>query len=96
MTPLGRAGTFFAGLGLLASQLALCVVLNSVAAGMDLTTLCPKYINLRRGAYIITIIGIAVCPWNYVNKASTFLRYERFSPSWDLLQLCIVSYPMCS
>ncbi|KAL9120762.1 MAG: hypothetical protein Q9187_002679, partial [Circinaria calcarea] len=32
MTPAGRAGTFFAGLGLLASQLALCIVLNSVAA----------------------------------------------------------------
>ena len=74
MTRSGRAGTFFAGLGLLASQLALCVVLNSVAAGMDLTTLCPKYINLRRGAYIVAIVGIAVCPWNYVNKASTFLR----------------------
>ena len=49
MTPAARAGTFFAGLGLLASQIALSIVLNSVAAGMDLTTLWPRYINLRRG-----------------------------------------------
>ena len=73
MTPSARAGTFFAGLGLLASQLALCIVLNSVAAAMDLTTIWPRYINIRRGSYIITIIGIAVCPWNYVNRATTFI-----------------------
>ena len=73
MTPSARAGTFFAGLGLLASQLALCIVLNSVAAGMDLTTLWPKYINIRRGSYIVMIIGIALCPWNYVNQATTFI-----------------------
>ena len=73
MTASARAGTFFAGLGLLASQLALCIVLNSVAAGMDLTTLCPQYINLRRGAYIVMLVGMAVCPWNYVNQATTFI-----------------------
>ena len=72
-TASARAGTFFAGLGLLASQLALCIVLNSVSAGMDLTTLFPKYINIRRGATIIMIIGIAIVPWNYVNEASTFI-----------------------
>lgn len=45
-----RAGTFFAGLGFLASVLALCIVANSVAGGMDLAALCPKYINIRRGS----------------------------------------------
>jgi NCS1 family nucleobase:cation symporter-1 len=72
-TASARAGTFFAGLGLLASQFSLCIVLNSVSAGMDLTTLFPKYINIRRGACIVTIIGIAIVPWNYVNQASTFI-----------------------
>lgn len=71
--PATRAGIFFAGLGLLASQLSLCVVLNSVSAGMDLTTLAPQYINIRRGAFIILIIGVAIVPWNLVNTASTFL-----------------------
>ncbi|KAI4143684.1 MAG: hypothetical protein LQ341_002852 [Variospora aurantia] len=71
--PATRAGTFFAGLGLLASQMSLCIVLNSVSAGMDLTTLAPQYINIRRGAFIILVIGIAIVPWNLVNTASTFL-----------------------
>ena len=68
-----RAGTFFAGLGFLASALALCIVTNSIAAGMDIAALCPKYINIRRGSYIITIIAVAVCPWNYVTQATTFI-----------------------
>jgi nucleobase:cation symporter-1, NCS1 family len=75
MTPASRAGTFFAGMGLLASQIALCIVLNSVPAGMDMTTICPQYINIRRGAYIVMIVGIAICPWNYVTRATTFITY---------------------
>lgn len=71
--PATRAGTFFAGLGLLASQMSLCIVLNSVSAGMDLTTLSPQFINIRRGAIIILVIGVAIVPWNLVNTASTFL-----------------------
>jgi NCS1 family nucleobase:cation symporter-1 len=34
------------------------VVLNSVSIGMDMAGLCPKYINIRRGSYIMAIIGI--------------------------------------
>ena len=65
-SPGARAGTFFVGLGFLASQMALCIVLNCVSGGMDLTALCPRYINIRRGSFILTIIAVAACPWNYV------------------------------
>ena len=68
-----RAGTFFAGLGFLASALALCIVTNSVAGGMDLAALYPKYINIRRGSYLITIIAVATCPWQFVTQATTFI-----------------------
>jgi len=68
-----RAGTFFAGLGFLASALALCIVTNSVAGGMDLAALCPKFINIRRGSYLITVIAVATCPWQFVTQATTFI-----------------------
>lgn len=68
-----RAGTFFSGLAFLASQLALCIVLNGISTGMDMAALCPRWINIRRGCYILTVIAVAVCPWNYVNNASTFI-----------------------
>ncbi|KAK8201301.1 permease for cytosine/purines, uracil, thiamine, allantoin-domain-containing protein [Phyllosticta paracitricarpa] len=68
-----RAGTFFAGLGFLVSQLALCQMLNGVSTGMDMAALCPKWINIRRGCYILTVIAIAICPWNYVVNPGTFI-----------------------
>lgn len=42
MTPAARAGTFFAGLGFLVDQLALCQMLNGISTGMDMAALCPK------------------------------------------------------
>ena len=73
LSPAARAGTFFAGLGFLASALALCIVTNSVAGGMDLAALCPKYINIRRGSVLITIVAVATCPWQFVTQATTFI-----------------------
>lgn len=55
-----RAAVFFASLGLVASQLSISVVLNSVSCGMDMAGLWPRYINIRRGGYIMAVIGIAV------------------------------------
>ncbi|KAF2087333.1 hypothetical protein K490DRAFT_42127 [Saccharata proteae CBS 121410] len=73
LAPGMRAGTFFCGLGFFASQLALCQMLNCVSTGMDMAALCPKYINIRRGSYILTVIAIAICPWNYVTNPGTFI-----------------------
>lgn len=42
LTPAARAGTFFAGLGFLVDQLALCQMLNGISTGMDMAALCPK------------------------------------------------------
>jgi nucleobase:cation symporter-1, NCS1 family len=33
----------------------------------------PKYINIRRGAYILTLISICICPWQYVTRATVFI-----------------------
>ena len=73
MTPAARAGTFFSGLCFLASQIALCIVLNAISTGMDMAALCPRWINIRRGCFILTIIAVAICPWNYVNNVTTFI-----------------------
>ncbi|KAF7195805.1 Transporter aclS [Pseudocercospora fuligena] len=74
LTPKARAGTFFAGLGFFCSQVMLCVILNAVSAGMDLAALCPKWINIRRGTYFLSIIAVAICPWQYVSRPTTFIN----------------------
>lgn len=72
-SPGSRAGVFFASIGLVSSQMSISVVLNSVSTGMDLAGLCPKYINIRRGGYIMACIGILCQPWQLVATATKFL-----------------------
>ncbi|KIK36197.1 hypothetical protein CY34DRAFT_109627 [Suillus luteus UH-Slu-Lm8-n1] len=68
-SPRVRAAIFFAGLGCVCAQLGISIVLNSVSAGMDLS----RYINIRRGAYLLAFLGLASNPWQYLSNASTFL-----------------------
>ncbi|KAK2616755.1 hypothetical protein QQS21_000367 [Conoideocrella luteorostrata] len=69
-----RVAVFFAALGLVASQLAISLVLNAMSCGMDMAGLWPKYINIRRGAAIMAVIGIAIQPWQLLATAAKFLQ----------------------
>lgn len=44
-----------------------------LSAGMDTAGLFPKYITTRRGSYILSIIGVLIQPWRFVNQSTTFL-----------------------
>ena len=68
-----RAAAFFAGCGLVTSQLAINTIDNAFSAGMDIAGLFPSYINIRRGAYIGLILSIALCPWQLLSSAATFI-----------------------
>lgn len=41
---------------------------------MDMAGLWPKYINIRRGSYIMACIGIATQPWQLLSTADKFLK----------------------
>ncbi|KII93698.1 hypothetical protein PLICRDRAFT_69314, partial [Plicaturopsis crispa FD-325 SS-3] len=71
--PRVRTAVFFGGLGLFVSQLSLNVVLNSVSTGMDIAGLWPRYINIRRGSYLLAALGLVSCPWQIVATPGTFL-----------------------
>lgn len=68
-----RAAAFFAGCGLVVCQLAINSVDNAFSAGMDMAGLFPSVINIRRGAYIGLLFSIAMCPWQLLSAASTFI-----------------------
>ena len=40
---------------------------------MDIAGLFPNFVNIRRGAYIGLIISIALCPWQLLSSAATFI-----------------------
>lgn len=68
-----RAACFFAGLCLVISQIGVNVPGNALAGGFDLAATFPRYLNIRRGAYLTAIFSIIVNPWRLVNTATTFL-----------------------
>ena len=40
---------------------------------MGFSGLIPSYVNIRRGSYIGLIISIALCPWQLLSSAATFI-----------------------
>ncbi|KIX95502.1 uncharacterized protein Z520_08622 [Fonsecaea multimorphosa CBS 102226] len=69
----GRAAAFFLGVVFIISQLSINVVGNVLAGGLDVASVFPKYINLRRGAYILAVLSVAPVPWKQLASGSTFL-----------------------
>lgn len=61
-----RFGIFVISLGFALAQLGTNIAANSVSAGTDMTALCPRYINIRRGSYICAAIGLAMCPVRFL------------------------------
>ncbi|KAH8655434.1 NCS1 nucleoside transporter family protein [Xylariales sp. PMI_506] len=68
-----RAACFFAALALVISQIGVNVPGNALSGGFDLAATFPKYINIRRGAFITMLFSPIVNPWRLVNTATTFL-----------------------
>jgi NCS1 family nucleobase:cation symporter-1 len=46
---------------------------NALSGGIDLASVFPKYINIRRGAYLMALLSPVVNPWRLVNTATIFL-----------------------
>lgn len=76
-----RAGVFFAALGFVGQQLAINLLLNGVSAGMEMTGMFPKYLNIRRCTFIILFISLAVCPW-YLQANATVVII--FGSGWGI------------
>lgn len=74
--PWGRCGAFFVGFSWVIAQIGTNLSANVISAANDLTGLFPKYINIRRGSIIITIIaGWVMVPWKIVSSASSLLTF---------------------
>jgi len=71
--PAARAAVFFAAFAFFVSQLCVGIVACGVVGGMDLAALAPKYINIRRGSFIMAVIGICINPWRILNTANSFI-----------------------
>lgn len=67
----GRAAAFFLGIVFIFSQLSINVVGNVLAGGLDIASVFPKYINLRRGAYVLAALSVLPNPWQQLSSDTT-------------------------
>lgn len=70
-----RFGVWYISFAFIIAQLGTNISANSISAGCDLTALCPRYINIRRGGFIAAAVGFAMCPWNLLKSSSRFTSY---------------------
>ncbi|KAI9729277.1 MAG: hypothetical protein M1834_006948 [Cirrosporium novae-zelandiae] len=74
--PGGRAAAFFVGVAWCVAQIGVNVSANVISCANDMTSLCPKYINIRRGAILTTIIGgWVMVPWKIVHSAESLINF---------------------
>lgn len=72
----GRAASFFLAVIFLFGQICVNLSNNCASAANDLNALFPRYINIRRGQFIIaTIFAWAATPWNILNGAAQFINF---------------------
>lgn len=72
----GRAAAFFVGTAWVIAQIGVNVSANVISCANDMTSLCPRYINIRRGSVLVTIIGgWVMVPWKIVYSATSLINF---------------------
>jgi len=74
--PSGRALAFFGGAAWVIAQIGVNASANVFSCANDLSSLFPKYLNIRRSAVLITITGAWIMvPWKIVTSAASLLNF---------------------
>jgi nucleobase:cation symporter-1, NCS1 family len=72
----GRAAAFFCSFAWALYQICTNITANSISAANDLTVLFPKYINIKRGCIVASIIRAwAFVPWRIVAAAANLQTF---------------------
>jgi NCS1 family nucleobase:cation symporter-1 len=75
-SPAGRLGAFYCDLAWCIAQIGVNVSANVISVLNDLTSLIPKYINLRRAALLATLItSWVMVPWKIITGASSLISF---------------------
>ncbi|KAJ5150072.1 NCS1 allantoate transporter [Penicillium atrosanguineum] len=75
-SPGGRAAAFFCATLWLIAQICANVSANSIPFANDMTTIWPKWFNIKRGVVLCMVLGgWALCPWIIIKSGATFLSF---------------------
>lgn len=73
-SPGARAAIFFASAACALAQVCVNIILNSVAAAMDMAAYSPRWLTIRRCSYIVAAGGVITNPWQITTTAATFIQ----------------------
>ena len=68
-----RAAVAFASLAFMVAQFGMVVANNGLSAGMDFSSLLPRFFTIRRAMCLMSMLAFIVQPWQLLNGASKFL-----------------------
>ncbi|KAK4689601.1 nucleobase:cation symporter-1, NCS1 family, partial [Tremellales sp. Uapishka_1] len=72
----GRAACFIASLVWALANVTTNITANSISAANDLTSLAPRFINIKRGQIIAVTVGVwGFAPWKVLSSAGNFLTF---------------------
>lgn len=72
----GRAAVFFCGMSFCLAQIGINMSANIVSLSNDLSGLFPRYINIRRGAFLGTLVGgWVMVPWKISGSAPQLVTF---------------------
>lgn len=73
-----RFGIFLCAFAMAIAYLGVNLATNSLPFGSDLSALFPRWMTIRRGQILCTILGIAIVPWKVLNNAQALLTFCTF------------------
>lgn len=70
-----RFGAFLAALTWMIGILGTNIAANMIPFGSDVTLLWPRYLDMKRGFFLVEFLGYAVVPWKILASARTFTLF---------------------
>ncbi|GAC74382.1 uridine permease [Moesziomyces antarcticus T-34] len=77
-----RAWTFFGALIFLIATIGVQISANAISFATDAMSVCPAFIDIRRGCALAAVLAVALTPWNLVNSAQGFINFLGAYGSW--------------
>lgn len=93
--PWGRCGAFFVGFCWVVAQIGTNLSANVISCANDMTNICPKYINIRRGVVITTVTaGWIMVPCELNPALSSTAIRELVSSPVTRMVIRLISYSL--
>ncbi|KAK2606710.1 hypothetical protein N8I77_005441 [Diaporthe amygdali] len=94
MSPASRGLVFLASFSFAIAILGTNVAANSLPFGSDIAGLLPRWITIRRGQVLCSLLVFPIVPWKIISSAKSLLT---FLPGYSILMgpfasICIVDY----